>query len=392
MTTHVELRRGAYHDSVSLMQVSRAVAGTPGVTAAQVAMATELNVDVLRGMGFDVPAEAGPNDLVVALRTETTDAVERRSGRGRRRPRRPAGDHGLGRGRRRRRAAHAGLGRRPRGRDARRHLGPRPARGHRGLRRDRVRAVGDAVLRQRVRRGRGPAQGRRRRGRRARHGPRLRHGARRRGRPGLRERRAPRLGGPRRGLRHRRPAGDVPARRGGGRVSALPRRRRPRPQGRRRRPLHAAGAAGAGRRPGDRARRRRVEAAGRRRARRGRGVCRASWACASTGPCSARAAPTSPPSVEAFLEAEGHAGARVAGDRGARTSRASPTRPRAARAVLRRHPRRRGDDGRRGRAGRHPQQHRARPRRCASGPTCATTATSSSTSATTGSPAGAPTR
>ena len=76
MTTHVELRRGAYHDSVSLMQVSRAVAGTPGVTAAQVAMATELNVDVLRGMGFDVPAGAGPNDLVVALRTETPDAVD----------------------------------------------------------------------------------------------------------------------------------------------------------------------------------------------------------------------------------------------------------------------------------------------------------------------------
>ena len=76
MTTHVELRRGAYHDSVSLMQVSRAVAATAGVTAAQVAMATELNVDVLRGMGFDVPAEAGPNDLVVALRTQTPDAVD----------------------------------------------------------------------------------------------------------------------------------------------------------------------------------------------------------------------------------------------------------------------------------------------------------------------------
>ncbi len=75
MSTHVELRAGAYHDSVSLMQVSRAVAGTPGVQAAQVAMATELNVDVLRSMGFTVPAEAGPNDLVIALRTDTPDAV-----------------------------------------------------------------------------------------------------------------------------------------------------------------------------------------------------------------------------------------------------------------------------------------------------------------------------
>ena len=76
MTTHVELRRGAYHDSVSLMQVSRAVAGTPGVAAAQVAMATELNVDVLRGMGFDVPAEAGPNDLVVAIRADDADGLD----------------------------------------------------------------------------------------------------------------------------------------------------------------------------------------------------------------------------------------------------------------------------------------------------------------------------
>jgi FdrA protein len=66
---HVELRTGAYHDSVSLMQVSRTVAGTPGIEAAQVAMATELNLEVLRGMGFELPA-ASPNDLVIALRGE----------------------------------------------------------------------------------------------------------------------------------------------------------------------------------------------------------------------------------------------------------------------------------------------------------------------------------
>jgi FdrA protein len=64
---HVELRTGAYHDSVSLMQVSRTVAGAPGIEAAQVAMATELNLEVLRGMGFEVP-DASPNDLVIALR------------------------------------------------------------------------------------------------------------------------------------------------------------------------------------------------------------------------------------------------------------------------------------------------------------------------------------
>jgi len=74
--TTVELRRGAYHDSVSLMQVSRQVAATNGIIAAQVAMATELNVEVLTGMGFAVPAEAGANDLVIALHAESPEAIE----------------------------------------------------------------------------------------------------------------------------------------------------------------------------------------------------------------------------------------------------------------------------------------------------------------------------
>ncbi|BBF99074.1 MULTISPECIES: FdrA family protein [Pseudonocardia] len=74
MTTHVEVRPGAYADSVTLLRVSRTAAGLDGVTAAQVAMATPLNVDVLTGMGFEVPAAAGPNDLVVALRL-TDDAA-----------------------------------------------------------------------------------------------------------------------------------------------------------------------------------------------------------------------------------------------------------------------------------------------------------------------------
>ncbi|MDC5699340.1 FdrA family protein [Intrasporangium calvum] len=67
MADQVEIRSGAYYDSVSLMQVSRTVAAAPGVEAAQVAMATELNLDVIRAMGFEIPA-AGPNDLVVAIR------------------------------------------------------------------------------------------------------------------------------------------------------------------------------------------------------------------------------------------------------------------------------------------------------------------------------------
>jgi FdrA protein len=74
--SHVELRSGAYADSVALLQVSRDVAAIDGVLAAQVAMATPLNVDVLAGMGFDVPA-ASPNDMVAALRVHDDDALDR---------------------------------------------------------------------------------------------------------------------------------------------------------------------------------------------------------------------------------------------------------------------------------------------------------------------------
>ncbi len=75
-TTHVELRSGAYADSVTLLQVSRDVASVEGVAAAQVAMATPLNVEVLSGMGFDVPS-ASPNDMVVALRADDDQALQR---------------------------------------------------------------------------------------------------------------------------------------------------------------------------------------------------------------------------------------------------------------------------------------------------------------------------
>ena len=64
--THVDVRRGAYHDSVTLLQVSRTVAEVDGVEAAQVAMATELNVEVLGTMGFEVPAGTTTNDRLVA--------------------------------------------------------------------------------------------------------------------------------------------------------------------------------------------------------------------------------------------------------------------------------------------------------------------------------------
>lgn len=75
MTDRVDIRRGTYHDSVTLMQVSQQVRTAPGITDALIGMGTELNLDLMREVGFDVPPEAGPNDLVVALRGEDDGAI-----------------------------------------------------------------------------------------------------------------------------------------------------------------------------------------------------------------------------------------------------------------------------------------------------------------------------
>jgi len=69
------MRRGAYVDSVKLMQVSRTIASLPGVSAALVAMATDLNRELASGMGFTLPDTAGPNEMLVAVEAESDEAV-----------------------------------------------------------------------------------------------------------------------------------------------------------------------------------------------------------------------------------------------------------------------------------------------------------------------------
>ena len=77
MIARVEIHPGRYHDSVRLMQASKALQNVEGVTDALVAMATELNLSLLADMGFDMDAvaDAGPNDLVLALRAESEGAI-----------------------------------------------------------------------------------------------------------------------------------------------------------------------------------------------------------------------------------------------------------------------------------------------------------------------------
>jgi FdrA protein len=72
----VEVRTGAYHDSVTLMRVSRQLSDRPGVIDALTAMATELNLDLLDRLELPAPAGVGPNDLVVAIRATDQSSLD----------------------------------------------------------------------------------------------------------------------------------------------------------------------------------------------------------------------------------------------------------------------------------------------------------------------------
>ena len=70
----VDVRADAYYDSVMLMQASSAIGAVAGVTAALVAMATPLNLELLANMGFDVP-QVAPTDMVIAVRARDEATV-----------------------------------------------------------------------------------------------------------------------------------------------------------------------------------------------------------------------------------------------------------------------------------------------------------------------------
>jgi FdrA protein len=75
--SRVKVRRGSYHDSVTLMQVSRQAEGLPGVEAAAAVAATPVNLELLARQGFAVDAGGlGPSDLVVCVRAADEETAE----------------------------------------------------------------------------------------------------------------------------------------------------------------------------------------------------------------------------------------------------------------------------------------------------------------------------
>ena len=233
---HVEVR-SAYADSVTLLQVSRQVADVPGVLAAQVAMATPLNLEVLDGHGLRGPALHPQRHGRGAPPRPTTRRWPRPWPRSSAAltatTRRSAGDDEVDAPDHAQRPAP--LRRRPGAR-----LGAGRPRGRRGDGRPRRRPGRDGLQRQRAGRAGGRPQAGRRRAGAARDGARLRHRGGRGAGARLRQRHRAGRGRHRRGLRHRVPAAHVPARRGRRGRGCRARGRRPRPLRRGRRDCRPA--------------------------------------------------------------------------------------------------------------------------------------------------------
>lgn len=73
----VQVQRGAYYDSMSLMLLSRDANEIDGMTNVAIVMATPLNLELLSRDGFQLPRERpGSNDLVLAFRAHDEAALE----------------------------------------------------------------------------------------------------------------------------------------------------------------------------------------------------------------------------------------------------------------------------------------------------------------------------
>ncbi len=79
MFKRLVIRPNSYYDSIALMRLTQTVRNIDKMVAAQVGMATELNKDAVREMGFvgEELKAATANDLIVALVAETEDALDK---------------------------------------------------------------------------------------------------------------------------------------------------------------------------------------------------------------------------------------------------------------------------------------------------------------------------
>ena len=75
---HTIIQKNSYMDSVELMVLSKKLGKFEGVEDATVMMGTAANLDIMRkgGFGSDKMDEAKPNDMVIAVKSESDEAVQ----------------------------------------------------------------------------------------------------------------------------------------------------------------------------------------------------------------------------------------------------------------------------------------------------------------------------
>src|SRR6185436_13904523 len=80
--TKYDVRRGAYYDSVVLMQLQRGLIGLPGVVDAGVVMATPANRDLLAANNLLPDSiSANPDDLLIVVKADTENSATEAIGR-----------------------------------------------------------------------------------------------------------------------------------------------------------------------------------------------------------------------------------------------------------------------------------------------------------------------
>lgn len=70
-----EVRRGAYYDSVVLMQLQRGLLGLPGVLDAGAVMATTVNLELLDASGLRPEEATSPDDLLIVVKADNERAA-----------------------------------------------------------------------------------------------------------------------------------------------------------------------------------------------------------------------------------------------------------------------------------------------------------------------------
>jgi FdrA protein len=74
--TKYDVRRGAYYDSVVLMQLQRGLIGLPGIVDAGVVMATPANCDLLAANNLlPTSMSPSPDDLLIVVKAEDDAAA-----------------------------------------------------------------------------------------------------------------------------------------------------------------------------------------------------------------------------------------------------------------------------------------------------------------------------